>query len=933
MDRTWLRGPLRPLSESILSSGLVRDSHITVKSDTPAIPSRPNRPSTVAVPAHPHPSKPQLSKSKFLTDAYNILSLKPPSRLPQPQILPTYRPPPLTPDSLAQRITRADILHDTAHAEKQIFLSETRKRTMRESVRSIESGLDGRIAAIMSTKINIADAAGQARLKNELLDVYNYALNEIILQEKENCVDRALLLRRLHDFYNQLVSDVPTMGESFMNERMSYENKIAELTAEVHSISSERDEIREVWKATDSRAIALEADVQKLTEETNEKDILLSSTMYDLEYAKGQVQRLTFKLTAKREKRAALKKAIVERDAEVQRQLAQIDQLEKQLSQWQQGETGYIVKYREEIETNGKLRAEIQNLQLVIENISNIQKFSIAVDTSDLPKKSSKSKGKGRPTAVRPVGKGGSILFAAGSLASAKGLPTIDDDPEPEIVLPQETESPVPRPPPVDLTDADSQTDPVPSPEPVIVEVVKEVPIAVQTARSEATRGSPMALGKTVRRKATVVAETDYELQSECPFDPSKIDSVPDLHCVVMPFMSTLYAPPQLADVRMLTQATARQVAMHRKPVIWSLQTIHNFFCDPFMRSLEIHGKSTIETVVLNWLGKQLRISHLVTSAVANLAYAITEYRTVHPLVDLFAEMIEGIYSLSQVCFIATVYAFSCGLAYPNLIEMLSRMDIDPTEFTVVIDIRIAHALLTKSLSPDFSGEFLAPKVDPENPLLNYFTFLREIGVFFGEKHKMIYFQAKNLLSLCGTSDHQLVSYELFEHFMAFLSNEKHLKEDWRNALKNSEVRGSMIKFPELLTICAERREVLLELVTLPPLSDAAKTLTRFPPHIRELHRGIVSRLARVVLRVFSKWTEMPPRVAEIRFDLRQALLSADISRGIWFYRMLIIKLDRLIMTRKGSIPFSMTSSPEVIGQLVEYIDRTESVAFALLDE
>jgi hypothetical protein len=295
--------------------------------------------------------------------------------------------------------------------------------------------------------------------------------------------------------------------------------------------------------------------------------------------------------------------------------------------------------------------------------------------------------------------------------------------------------------------------------------------------------------------------------------------------------------------------------------------------------------------------------------------------------------MIEGLYSLSQVCFIATVYAFSCGLAHPNLIEMLSRMDIDPTEITVVIDIRIAHALLTKSLSADFSAEFLLPQMDPANPLLDYFTFLRKIGIYFGEKHKMIYFQTKHLLTLCGTPEHQLIAHELFENFMACLSNDKHLKDDWRTALKNSEVPGSMIKFSDLLTICAERREVLLELVTLPPLGDAAKTLARFPSHIRELHRDMVTRLARLVLRVFSKWPSVPAGITELRLELRQALLGADVARAIWFYRLLVIKIDRFILTRKGFIPFNMTSSPEVIGQLVEYIDRADSVAFALLDD
>jgi hypothetical protein len=483
-----------------------------------------------------------------------------------------------------------------------------------------------------------------------------------------------------------------------------------------------------------------------------------------------------------------------------------------------------------------------------------------------------------------------------------------------------------------DVEDNDTQTDPIPEPEPIEVEkvIVKEVFVErpIERTNVQRTHIHPVP-AKPSRRQAFLIETANY---SE-PADEEAIKAIPSLHCVVMPFMSTMYVPPVPADTKVLNQMSAQQVGAARKPVLWALQLIHNFFCDPFLRSLENIGKNTIETIALDWINRQLKIAHLITQAVNNISYAITEYRHQHGLIDLFADMIDGTFSLSQVCFIATAYAFSCRLAVPNLIDILQKTDIDPAQLTVKIHIRIAHALLTKCFSEDISGDFLGPKLDPEQPLLNYIAFLREVGVYFGAKHKMIYYQAKELLFLSGSLDYQVVVYKHFEHFMIFLGNDGHIKEDWKNLVKNSESTEATVTFSELLTSCAERREILLELVNLVPLHGAAKTLAKIPQHLKDLHGELIVKFARIVTQILAKWQKIPDRIVEIRYHLRQALLTVDIERAVWFFRLLVTKIDRTIMKRKGCIPFNSGATPEMVAQLTEYIDRTESVAFALLED
>jgi hypothetical protein len=434
----------------------------------------------------------------------------------------------------------------------------------------------------------------------------------------------------------------------------------------------------------------------------------------------------------------------------------------------------------------------------------------------------------------------------------------------------------------------------------------------------------PRSIPNPARRNALLIESIEYP-------DQSQLDAIPDLHYIIMPFMSVAFAAPIPADTRLLNKASAIGVPQP-KPVLWALQMVHSFFCDPFLRSIENHAKNTIETIFLNWLSKELTIPHLIAQAIQNMAYAVLEYRNAHKLIALFADMVEGLFSLPQVCFIATAYAFSCGLATPNLIQRLQRMDADTVKLDVKVHIRVAHTLLSKCLSADLSGNFLSGRYDPKCPLLDYVTFLRDAAVDFGEKHHMIYLQGKSLLTLAGSPEHQLVVYEAFEHFMVLLGNEEHVREDWKQLLRNSETKSSMIKFSALLTACAQRRDVLLELVSLGSLKDSAQRLPRLSPQAREFHRELVARFSRIVMQILSKLPHVPDRITEIRFFVRQALLSLDMQRALYFYRTLVMKLDRLIMKNRGGVPFSLAASPEAISQLTEYIEKSESVAFALLD-
>jgi hypothetical protein len=351
------------------------------------------------------------------------------------------------------------------------------------------------------------------------------------------------------------------------------------------------------------------------------------------------------------------------------------------------------------------------------------------------------------------------------------------------------------------------------------------------------------------------------------------------------------------------------------------------------VRSIENPSRTTIESIIIEWISKQLKIAHLINQAITNLSFEITRGGKQHKLIKLLAKLVEGVYSYSQVCFLSTAYTFTCGATYPSLVEMLQKMELDRTQVDVKIDIRMAHALVSKCFTEEISMQFLQSRINEADPMLDYVDFLADLAKFFGDKHKRIYSQAKSLLSICGSSDHQIIIYEIFEHFMIFLGHDKHIRDEWKTVLKTSESKGSTIKFSDLLTACAENKDVLMDLLSLPPLIESVATLKTSMHQsagFAELHRQLVERFAKTVIQKMAKLPQIPDSLKALRHRVRESLLLVDVQKAAWYYRLLVMKIDKIIMTTRECIPVPPHPTQEQIANFTEYLNRTESAAWAL---
>jgi hypothetical protein len=124
-----------------------------------------------------------------------------------------------------------------------------------------------------------------------------------------------------------------------------------------------------------------------------------------------------------------------------------------------------------------------------------------------------------------------------------------------------------------------------------------------------------------------------------------------------------------------------------------------------------------------------------------------------------------------------------------------------------------------------------------------------------------------------------------------------------------------------------------MDLLSLPHLLDSVSTLktaSRQSPGFCEIHRQLVARFATTVIQKIAKLPEVPDKIGVLRHRVREALLLVDLQKGIWYYRHLILKLDKIIMEMRGYVPVGTHPTQEQVNNVAEYLDRTESAAWAL---
>ncbi|OHT04751.1 hypothetical protein TRFO_06185 [Tritrichomonas foetus] len=955
----WLRGPLPPIADSILMSGLVNEApHSYVASNTT------NNQKLVFQSAPVSVSKPPKRPLKLASFPKPRIdsALKPYKQpvIPIPEINASYKPPPLEEATLTFKKQNIPNLHKENLTEKVLLPKQS---NVRDFLANLKHELDANIASIIPISPEMISPEQQNEIQSQLLQFYNYAFNQIILNEKSVSVDKAVMLRRIMKFYNQILSDFPPIFDALENEKISLEEELNALKEEIESknknIEKQNEKISELEKNTQS----IKETLEKTIEESNKKDIAINSTTFDLDLSKSQLNQLQFRFNQEKEVNQSLKNVLEQRDKEIKGQLEQIEGLTQKIAEFQSGETGYIVFYHEEKAKNEELNKVIEDLKQKIYELENIEKSSIAVDTSDLPVK------KGRKKKIKE-----NNSFVPSQESEATSIPS---NPSNSLLNGHFTGHSNPS--SVNNSFNMNVNGAYNKPNKQINSQLSSNKLNKSLSKNKII-SSQVSTNSSLAFMPTQETQTEYSLPinklsisdqsvefsiygnnfvvnpslaSFGSFESSnpnlitknlsnfsfsddynikeKLESTPDLHKFVMPLFSDIYIPPSSSSLKVLNIGKVNNIVKSEKPLVWGLQLIHNFLTDPYIRSIENKTRISNEVIIVDWIAQKYKVRHLINQALADFVHIITRYQGINEMISLFIEVIEGNFNLAQLCFLATVYSFSCSLTYPDLIKEYSTFDSSDCHGDAKIHICAVHKMYATCFSNEIAN---AVTRSISEDMLNYVTFLKNITIFFGDKHRLISNQARDLLSLCGCMDPRIILYDVFESVCIILGNTTNIKEDWKLVINRTGDRNATnITLSDLLVICAEREKPLMNLLNIIPLGNSVQIMKNMSQNIYELYHEFINRYSRILPHVMSLISsQIRDKVLDLTEELKEAILHVDMPKIIWVYRVLISKIDRLTMKEKGFIPFNIRSSVEVIGQLKEYIDRAESVAFALLE-
>ena len=921
----WLRGPLPPLSECIVRSGLVNDPSLAPPptNDQQAIWGSMTAPKAKLTRLKP----PKVAEAKPARETKSKLSFTSSPVLPPAEVSKQYKPPPI--EAFAEvAAARARVQAD------KLMQNDQKRQVSRTDVGKITQQLDSALATVTDGDDENPEKKAQAR--RHMLKFYNFAFNELILVEKDNCSDKAILLRRFKKFYNGMLEEMPGMGEGFGQRIDELEHEIEGLKAELAREKKEKEDALAREEEMKKEVEDLTEKLRRLTKESNDKDVQIEKVTDDRNYYKGLFQQIKMKLEIKEAEVNGLRNAVEERDAEIKRQLDTNEENSKKLDDFANGETGYIVVYHEEKAKREVAEKKIEELNQKLEEILSREHVDQCVDTSDLRLRHKRKK-KGSPgKIVRSRSTGGHLTLASAkeeneddkSIASWRNtmpaksssnvmtyssklidegslLETKEIQTEPGSQETSDIDEPLRR----DTADQAVQTDPV--------EIVEP------------------ALGDDDAEPLPEVTVLDIEYRNPIGYsiNNSAVDAVPDLLSVVTPFLSQTYVPSQTKELKVVNASLYPAPDECDRPLVWVLQMIHNFMTDPYLRSVQHQSKLSIEAVFVDWVMKQYKLQHLVNQVVADFSYMLSQHEKTDKMLQLFNEILQSRYTLSEVCFMATIYSFTVPYTFPCVLETLQSMDMEPNFSSIKIHVVVAFKILAKCFSPGLANAFLQGKASAENPLLDYIDFLRESALFFGTKHRQVYAQAKDLLVICGCPDTNCITFEKFASFFSFIDPAADMKQKW-NAVMDTKEDKDLKYMPliDLIASCAEKRAPLMKLLSFTNLSETVSSIREMRPSLFTLYDGLVARFCRTIPYVLSTLdSSITKPLWRLNNQLKEAILKPDLAQSLWFYKLFLLKADQIAAHAKGSIPLPPRPSDKQIQSITEYYNQCESVSLAFV--
>lgn len=924
----WLRGPLPPLSEAIVRSGLVNDPTLA--------PPKANEQQAIwgsLTAPKPKPNRlkpPKVPEVKQTRDVKSKLSFQPTPVLPPAEVSRQYKPPPI--ETFAEAAAaRARLPTD------KLMQAEMKKQVARTDVVKITQQLDNALASVSSEDEGDSPEK-KAERKRHLLRFYNFAFNELILAEKENCSDKAVLLRRFKKFYNGVLEEMPGLSEGFVGRIDELGKEVERLNGELTSDRAEKEAALEREKSLKQEIAEMTEKMKKQTKDSNDKDIQIEKVTDDRNYYKGLFLQIKMKLEVKEAEVIALRNAVEERDEEIRRQLDTNEENSKKLDSFANGETGYIVVYHEEKAKREAAEKKIEELNQKLEEFLQRELVDECVDTSDLRLRHKRKKkgGSGKLARSRSTVSHLTILAPKeneedSSIAAWRNtMPAKSSDnimTYSSKLIDEETNldsKEIQTEPGSCMT---SDTDDLPPARPM----VERMDRPTQTERAQ----DDVAFDDDYQEPEPDVRidEIEYVNPQGYNIDHKAIDVLPDLLSVITPFLSQAYVPCPGKGLEVVNADLYPKPAELDRPLVWVLQMIHNFMTDPYIRSVQHQSKLSIEAVFVDWVMKQYKLQHLVNQVIADFSYMLSLNKENDKMLSLFNDILESRYTLSEVCFMATIYTFTIGYTFPSLIDMLQTLEMSSNFDSIKIHVVVAFKVLAKCFSPGLANAFLQGKASRENPMLDYIDFLRDAAKFFGVKHRQVYTQAKDLLVICGCPDTNCITFDKFSSFFSFVDPAADMKQKW-NAIMDTKEDKDLKYMPliDLIASCSEKRGPLMKLLSFTNLAETVAELQKMRPSLFTLYDSAVTRFCHAIPHVLSNVdSSISKPLWILQNQLKEAILKGDLAKSLWFYKLFLLKTDQVAVRAKGAIPIPSRPSEKQIESIMEYYNQCESVSMAFV--
>lgn len=989
-EQFWIKGPPAGLRESIIGSGLVKDSKIAAQVNI-------KHPKTAQI-RMTDDTLNRLSATKTAVKprrklSYTSHTVLEPMQRTNPQIAAsnscTFAEPPKRqpPDEMSPfPYPSENVLVPIKTPFEEALLTE-KTATEREQSQDLLKKFNKILEELEYQKTQKLTPTQQAENYSNTLNAYYMLWNDVILKIKGYNKDYSMMLIQIKDFFQELLEKLPKLAKSYEKRLAEMQDQQNGLRQIIDQLNTQCEEYKRDIEIGQDKFVKMNNTLTLTRKQYEAENVEKTELLIRVEELKNKTDEATYRVGKLQEMRKTLEGKIEEYVTESDDLHNQIHQYEALVEKYEEEGAGFRPMYQKASEELNELKRKYEELEAELaEYKAHEAKSDIGTDpvwtiTDSSTKNKSDGGKKGRARQISQsknhlsTKKGDSVHSSVESfkLSDLTGSQSALRDDSQRALLGNDSIA--------EISSDGSQI--------LMTEMQLELPKSQEPSKPatpldlakrnennksnesiasvKSTKSTHSKDGEDKNINADQKEQTPAKEQTETPEAPPEqeqtvvedevfaniVDKLPpdynpDEYIIsqadtMVTYVYTLL-PKKYDEYNIYAGADAFQLYaipkdVQLKPFSWTLRYVITILRDGFEQIKSQTDDITFKAIIENVMMESHKNDAVVRRIEASLMTSVVHFRKVSKTMDFFIKFVIGEFSVTNFKFFNMLFSSSFSSIFPRVETITNDPDVEEDANAFTIHLSNCNRLATMFLKMNTLPKSIALKLvrmapDKNYPMMvSFWDFATEMIYLFNSMHKNFHTSIRNCFKLVGVGDVEKIVFDNFVGFCLVImpdSTDKSIKELWKTiSLTVGEMNAYYIEYPYILQYFGENQAIVEAILSLPK-NDAFDN--QFKVMVNKNDRLYQFMKNRYISYIPQLKAAIKPvllnKIMKFIFNIRNQMLKCDLSEAFMYYRHILQTVDLSITQANPYYIFPPTMSMSDVETLLNSMKAREKVTY-----